>query len=264
MVDSTILPNHLKQLRLRTIRACFETLSIRAENDHWTYQQYLAALCDQELVGRQQRRIERHLLESKLPVGKRVDTFEFNKMTSINAAQIMSFADTTKWVKQAHNLILFGPSGVGKSHLAAAIGRHLIEKEVRVYFTKTTTLVQKLQLAYGEKKLKNELDKLAKYDLLILDDIGYVKKTDAETSVLFELIADRYESKSILITANQPFDKWDTIFPSSEMAVAAVDRLIHHATIININEKSYRKAAHISDATDKQKLNIGGEVMELS
>ncbi len=235
--------NHLKQLRLRTIRECYEELSQRAENDHWTYQQYLAALCDQELAGRLQRRIERHLLEAKLPIGKTLDTFEFNKLTSITAAQMTSFAETTKWVRQAHNLILFGPSGVGKSHLAAAIGRRLVEKEVRVHYTKTTTLVQKLQLAYDEKKLQNELDKLAKYDLLILDDIGYVKKTDAETSVLFELIADRYESKSLLITANQPFDKWDTIFPNSEMAVAAVDRLIHHATIINIDEKSYRKIA---------------------
>ena len=138
---------------------------------------------------------------------------------------------------------MFGPSGVGKSHLAAAIGRRLVKKEVRVYYTKTTTLVQKLQLGYNDKKLQSELDKLAKYDLLILDDIGYVKKTAAETSVLFELIADRYEAKSLPITANQPFDKWDTIFPNSEMAVAAVDRLIHHATIINIDEKSYRKIA---------------------
>jgi DNA replication protein DnaC len=156
-----------------------------------------------------------------------------------------SFADAT-WVQQAHNLILFGPSGVGKSHLAAAIGRSLVEQEMRVYFTKTTTLVQQLQLAYNENRLQKEIDKLSKYDLLILDDIGYVKKTAAETSVLFELIADRYEAKSLLITANQPFDKWDEIFPNSEIAVAAVDRLIHHATIININEQSFRKFARIN------------------
>ncbi len=163
-----------------------------------------------------------------------------------------SFAEDTKRVKQAHNLIMFGPSSVGKSHLAAAIGRRLAEKEVRVHFTKTTTLVQKLQVVYEEKKRQSALDRLSKFDLLILDDIGYVKKTDAETSVLFELIADRYESKSLLITANQPFDKWDTIFPNSEMAVAAVDRLIHHATIINIDEKSYRKASQMPDKIDKK------------
>ncbi len=252
MIDSSLLTVYLKQLRLRTIRECYEDMSKKAESDHWSYQQFLTALCDQELAGRQQRRIERHLLEAKLPIGKSLDTFEFDKLRSVTAAQMTSFAETTKWVKQAHNLILFGPSGVGKSHLAAAIGRRLAEKEVRVCFTKTTTLVQKLQVAYEEKKLQNALDRLAKFDLLILDDIGYVKKTDAETSVLFELIADRYETKSLLITANQPFDKWDTIFPNSEIAVAAVDRLIHHATIINIDEKSYRKASQMSNKIDKK------------
>ena len=241
MIDASILPAQLKHLRLRAIRECYEELSRKAENEHWTYQQFLSALCDHELTGRQQRRIERHLLEAKLPIGKSLDTFEFDKLTSVKAAQIASFAETTKWVEQAHNLILFGPSGVGKTHLAAAIGRRLIEKGMRVYFAKTTALVQAMQLAYGNQRLHNALEKLAKFDLLILDDIGYVKKTDAETSVLFELIAERYETKSLLITANQPFDKWDTIFPNSVMAVAAVDRLIHHATIISINEKSYRK-----------------------
>ena len=177
--------------------------------------------------------------------------FEFDKLTSINVAQLVSFAETTAWVEHNQNLILFGPSGVGKTHIAAAIGRRLIENGKRVYFTKTTTLVQKLQLAYGEQKLQNALDKLTKYDLLILDDIDYAKKTDAETSVLFELIADRYEAKSLLIIANQPFDKWNSIFPSSEVAVAAIDRLIHHATIISFDEKSYRKAAFLADQEKK-------------
>jgi DNA replication protein DnaC len=254
MIATNILPTQLKQLRLSAIRLCYETTSLKAENDHWTYPQYLAALCDQELAVREQHRIDRSLLESKLPLGKSLDTFEFDKLTSINVAQMVSFAETTQWVEQTHNLILFGPSGVGKTHIAAAIGKRLIEKGLRVYFAKTMPLVQKLQCAYGEHKLQQALDRLSKYDLLILDDVDYAKKTDAETSVLFELIADRYETKSILITANQPFDKWDSIFPSSEVAVAAIDRLIHHATIISIDEKSYRKAAYIADK-EKRSVN---------
>jgi DNA replication protein DnaC len=253
MIETTTLSTHLKQLRLSAIRICYEKMSQKAESDHWSYQQYLSALCDQELAVREQRRIARNLFEAKLPLGKSLDTFEFDKLTSINVAQLVSFAETTEWVENAANLILFGPSGVGKTHIAAAIGRRLIEKGKRVYFTKTTTIVQKLQLAYGEQKLQNALDKLSNYDLVILDDIDYAKKTDAETSVLFELIADRYESKSLLIIANQPFDKWNSIFPSSEVAVAAIDRLIHHATIISIDEKSYRKAAFIAD---QEKKNI--------
>ncbi len=245
MIDTATLPFQLKRLRLRSIRENYEEITLAAEKDHWTYQQYLAALCDKELAGREQRRIENNLTQSKLPLGKTLDTFIFENLTSVNPAQITAFAETSAWTHQARNLILFGPSGVGKTHLAAAIGRRLIEKGIRVLFVKTTTLVQQLQRAYQEHNLQDMLDKLAKYELLILDDIGYVKKTESETSVLFDLIADRYESKSLLITANQPFDKWETIFPNHITAVAAIDRLVHHATIINIDEQSYRKSSKV-------------------
>ncbi len=243
MIDVAILPFQLKQLRLSTMYNSFEETTLAAEQHNWSYQQYLAALCDKELAGREQRRIERYLQQAKLPLGKTLDTFDFTCLTSVTPAQITAFAEASAWVNQANNLILFGPSGVGKTHLAAAIGKRLIENGSKVLFQKTTTLVQQLQLAYKEHKLQDMLDKLAKYDLLILDDIGYVKKTESETSVLFDLIADRYESKSLLITANQPFDKWEDIFPNTIITVAAIDRLIHHATIINIDELSYRKTS---------------------
>ena len=129
---------------------------------------------------------------------------------------------------------------MGKSHLASAIGYHLIAQGVRVLYTSTTHLVQKLQQAKEECKLPEMLSRLARIPLLILDDIGYVKKTEMETSVLFELIADRYESNSLLITANHSFSEWNKLFPDDVMTVAAVDRLIHHATIINIKEESSR------------------------
>lgn len=241
MVNTALLPNQLKQLRLSTMCTSWEELAQQAELDHWTYSHYLATLCDRELISRDQNRIQRNMTDAKLPIGKTLDTFEFAKATSINAAQISAFAENITWVADAKNLIIFGPSGVGKTHLAAAIGRRLVQLGLRVFFTKTTTLVQRLQIAYGQHKLTDLLARLARFDLLILDDIGYVKKSEAETSVLFELIADRYEAKSLLITSNQTFEQWDTIFPSNSMAVAAIDRLIHHATIININEQSFRR-----------------------
>ncbi len=251
MVNKSALPFQLKQLRLSVMRSSWEELAQEAENGRWQYPEYLATLCDRELSNREQSRIQRHITEAKLPIGKTLDRFEYNKLTSIKAAQISAFAEDSSWVMQAHNLILFGPSGVGKTHLAAAIGRRLVELGIRVLFTKTTALVQKLQSAYHERKLSDTLARLAKYQLVILDDIGYVRKNEAETSVLFELIADRYESKSLLITANQPFDQWDSIFPNNIMAVAAIDRLVHHATIININELSYRQTSKIKQ-DDKQ------------
>ena len=246
MINAASLPILLRQLRLGTMRSTWETTAQDAEKAHWTYPQYLAALCAQEVANRDQQRIQRSITDAKLPIGKTLDTFVFDKLKSINAAQVTAFAENTYWIEQANNLIIFGPSGVGKTHLAASIGRRLAEHGVRVFFTKTTALVQKLQIAYKEHKLSELLSKLAKFQLLILDDIGYVKKSESETSVLFELIAERYESQSLLITSNQSFDQWDTIFPNNIMAVAAIDRLVHHSTIININESSYRRKAKVN------------------
>lgn len=243
MANNTVLTHLLKQLCLHEMRSNWEDLAQQAEECHWTYAQFLTTLCECEITGKQQRRIQRNLIDAKLPIGKSLDTFDFTKALSINAAQISALAENIQWVSKAHNLLLFGPSGVGKTHLAAAIGRRLVEHGMRVLFTKTTTLVAKMQAANKEHKLADLIGKLAKFQLLILDDIGYVKKTEAETNVLFELIADRYESGSLIITSNQPFDQWDTIFPNNIMAVAAIDRLIHHATIININELSFRRAS---------------------
>lgn len=252
MLDTATLPFLLKNLRLGSMTTQWQELADQAERHHWTYPQYLAALCKAELTNREQRRVEQHLKDAKLPLSKTLDTFEFGKLTSINPAQISSFAETTDWLTQAQNLLIFGPSGVGKTHLAAAIGRRLTEQGMRVLFTKTTALVQQLQQANNAQKLAEAINKLDKFDLLILDDIGYVKKSEAETSVLFELISDRYERRSLLITSNHTFEQWDTIFPNTTMAVAATDRLVHHATVISINEPSYRKASKISGLSARQ------------
>lgn len=158
----------------------------------------------------------------------------------------MQLAQDRTWLKRGENLLLFGPSGVGKTHLAAAVGRSLVELGARVKFLCANTAVQLLQAAKANLQLQSALLKLDKYDLLILDDISYVKKSEAETSVLFELIAHRYELKSLMITANHPFSAWDEIFTDSTMTVAAVDRLVHHAVILEIQAQSFRQQAAIA------------------
>jgi DNA replication protein DnaC len=137
----------------------------------------------------------------------------------------------------------FGPPGGGKSHLAAALGLALVQNGPRVLFIRTIDLVQRLQAARRELGLESAITKLDKYQLLIFDDIAYVTKDQAETSVLFELIAARYERRYLLVTANQPFGEWGKIFSDQAMTLAAIDRLVHHATILEMNVESYRRKA---------------------
>ncbi|WP_283811122.1 ATP-binding protein, partial [Bradyrhizobium sp. SUTN9-2] len=149
--------------------------------------------------------------EARLPAGKTLATFDFESVTMLSKAQVMALAAGDVWLKTGANLLLFGPPGGGKTHLGAAIGLALVEDGWRVLFARTTDLVQRLQVARRELALESAIAN--RYDLLILDDITYVSKDQAETSVLFELIASRYERRSLLITANQPFGEWGRIFP---------------------------------------------------
>lgn len=247
MHKTTTLPLLLKQLKLPCMHEHWEEVAAEAEQGHWSYSDYLANLASRESADRQEKLIARRIHEAALPPGKTLDTFDFKVGQSINAAQITTIANDNNWVKQGNNLVFFGPSGAGKTHLASAIGHRLIEKGVRVLFLQTTTMVQKLQQARRDYKLPEYLKKLSRFELLILDDIGYVKKNEVETSVLFELIAQRYENHSLLITSNQPFSEWGEIFPDNIMAIAAIDRLVHHATIINVTDESYRRRQSIKN-----------------
>jgi DNA replication protein DnaC len=153
----------------------------------------------------------------------------------------MALAAGDSWLDQGANILLFGPPGGGKGHLAAALGLALVQNSRRVLFIRTTDLVQRLQLARRELGLEVAITKLDKYQPIILDDIAYVTKDQVETCVLFELIAARYERRSLLITANQPFGDWSKILHDQAMTLAAIDRLVHHATILEMNVESYRR-----------------------
>jgi DNA replication protein DnaC len=153
----------------------------------------------------------------------------------------MALASGDAWLDRGATILIFGPPGAGKSHIGCGIGHALIDAGYRVLYRRTSELVQRLQAARQSLQLPQALAKLDRYDLLILDDISYVRKDQAETSVLFELIAERYERRSILITANQPFSGWDNVFPDPGMTVAAIDRLVHHSTIFELHQvESYR------------------------
>jgi DNA replication protein DnaC len=240
-IDAQRLTLVLNELRLPAIKQIWPDITARADKEGWPAARFLAALAEHEIAERDRRRIERHLKEAKLPPGKTLDSFAFDAVPMISRAQVMAICAGDGWLEQGANLILFGPPGGGKSHLAAAIGLALIENGWRVLFARTSDLVQKLQVARRELSLEAAIARLDKYHLLILDDLAYVTKDQAETSVLFELISARYEQRSTLITANQPFGEWNRIFPDPAMTLAAVDRLVHHATIFEMNVESYRR-----------------------
>jgi DNA replication protein DnaC len=240
-IDTARLPVLLTQLRLPTVARLWRALTETADRESWPAAKTLAALLEHEIAERTRRRTARHLLEARLPAGKTLDCFDFTAVTSISKARVTALAEADSWLDQGTNILLFGPPGVGKSHLAAALGHAMVDAGYRVLFTRTTDLVQQLQTARQELKLATAIQKLDKYHLLVLDDLSYVQKSQAETSVIFELISARYERRSLLITANQPFGAWDAIFPDPAMTVAAIDRLVHHSIILEMNTDSYRR-----------------------
>ena len=210
-IDEARLGIMLNELRLPTIKSIWPQFAEAADREGWPAARFLAAIAGHEPAERANRRIGRHLAEAHLPPGKTLDTFAFEAVPVISRAQVMAMAAGDSWLAKGANVLMFGPPGGGKSHLAAAIGLALIENGWRVLFTRTTDLVRKLQVARRELQLEAALAKLAKFDLLILDDLAYVTKDQAETSVLFELISARYERRSVLITANQPFGEWNRV-----------------------------------------------------
>jgi DNA replication protein DnaC len=244
-VDAARLGVMLHELRLPTMKNVWPSFAERADKEGWPAARFLAAIAEHELAERDRRRIERHLADARRPPGKTLDGFDFDAVPMVSKAQVMALAAGDAWLAKGANLLLFGPPGGGKSHLAAGIGLALVENGWRVLFSRTTDLVQRLQVARRELTLEATIAKLDRFDLLILDDLAYVTKDQAETSVLFELISARYERRSVLITANQPFGEWGKVFPDPAMTLAAVDRLVHHATIIEMNVESYRRRAAI-------------------
>jgi DNA replication protein DnaC len=231
----------LTELRLPSIKRLAPDLCEQSDREGWPGSRLLEALFEHEMNEREVRRIERRRAESALIPDKHLSNFDFAAVPSVSKAQVMALAAGHEWLDRGASVLLFGPPGVGKSHLISGLGHALIDAGRRVLFMRCSELVQRLQTARRDLRLASELAKLDRFDLLVLDDLSYIRRDQAETSVLFELIAERYERKSIAITANTPFSEWGEVFVDAAMTVAAVDRLVHHSTILEMNVESYRR-----------------------
>jgi DNA replication protein DnaC len=230
----------LKALRLPSMSRSWQDLASEATQHTWSFERFLAALCQLELTERGNRRLAALLRLAKLPPGKRLDSFEFGLVPGLSRQRVEALC-AGDWVKAHGNCLLFGGSGTGKSHIAAAIAYGVIEAGYTAMFIRTNDLVQRLQAARRDLALPALLAKLDRIDCLVLDDLGYVRKDQSESSILFELIAERYEHRSLIITCDRPFADWASIFADQTMTVAAIDRLVHHATILEFGSESYRK-----------------------
>jgi DNA replication protein DnaC len=236
------LERHLRELHLPTFRECYEGSARHAAAEALAYEQYLAELAERECEQRRQKRVDRLLRQSRLPLEKDMSSFDLKRLPVNLALQVRSLTDAG-FVDRKENILAFGQPGSGKTHVLCAIGQELIRSTAgtrKVLFSSSALMVQDLLLAKRELKLKRMLKHLAGYDVLLLDDLGYVQYDRDEMEVLFTLLAERYERGSVMITSNLPFSQWEQIFKDPMTTAAAIDRLVHHSVILEMNVSSYR------------------------
>jgi DNA replication protein DnaC len=230
---------YLRELHLPTIRGCFEEKARQAEQETLGYEHYLFELVERECQERRAHRITRLLQASRLPLEKTMENFDLKRLPVKAARQVKALLDGT-FLDRRENVLAFGNPGSGKTHLLSALGQDLIRQGRRVAFSTCVRLVQDLLRAKKDLHLSRAIKKLAYYEALVIDDIGYVQQSREEMEVLFTLLAERYERGSVLLTSNLPFSKWEAIFKDPMTTASAIDRLVHHSVILELNIASYR------------------------
>ena len=240
MKDTEQLEALLRSFYLTSFARNYDDFARRAEKEKLGHTAYLHQLALVESAERQSRRTERLINHAKLPHGKTLDGFELSKQPALSPGRLKELAEGD-FLDQCENILIFGIPGSGKTHLSASLGREWCLRGRRILYTTAAMLVQDLLVAKRDLLLNQLIKKLDRYEALIIDDISYIPYNRDETDVLFVLLAERYEKRSVVITSNLVFSQWDTIFKDPMTTRAAIDRLVHHATILELNE-SYRQA----------------------
>lgn len=231
-----------KELHLPSIRSNYREIAESCREQDLSYEEYLLELLSIERTDRQQRRIERLLRQSMLPPEKRIENFNRKLLDTPTRAALTALL-SGDFLDRRENVLAFGNPGTGKTHLLCAIGRELVHQGHRILFCTCSLLVQRLLRAKAELKLEKELKKLSRFEGIIIDDIGYVQQSREEMEVLFTLLAQRYETGSVMLSSNLSFSKWEQIFKDPMTTAAAIDRLVHHSILLELNLESYRMQA---------------------
>jgi DNA replication protein DnaC len=237
--STVLLKHHLKALKLPTMHAECEKIAGRCAADNADHLAFLLQLCELELLERERKAAERRLKAARFPAHKLLDEFDFSARPSINKPLLLQLVKG-EYLDQRENLLLVGPSGTGKSHLATALGMAACAQGRRVRFFRVTELITLLLEAKEERQLLRLRQQLGKLDLLILDELGYVPASKAGAELLFDVIATAYERNSLIVTTNLPFENWTEVLGSERLTGAALDRLTHRCHILETKGESYR------------------------
>jgi DNA replication protein DnaC len=229
----------LRTLKLPSFKSQYEELARQGEREGWTFARYLMQLAEAEIEDRQARRIERLLSQSGLPSDKTMATLDQKRLPANVRRQLTALCDGG-FVQRAENVLAFGLPGRGKTHCVCAVGHELVQRGYEVLFRPAFAVVQRLLAAKRDLSLEKELRRLDRYAVVILDDIGYVQQDREEMEVLFTLLAERYERRSVIITSNLVFSQWDKVFKDPMTTAAAIDRVVHHSVILELTGDSYR------------------------
>ena len=236
MTQLETIQQHFRTLRMPTaLQIVAETLVV-AQKENLSLETFLGEIMEQEIEGRHQRRIERLKKAAHLPVEKTLTTFDQGRLP-LRVRRLLPQLCTGDFVDRAGNLLVFGLPGRGKTHFAAAVGHELVNLGRTVFFTPTYRLVDRLLRARRDLELESALRRLDRFEVLILDDIGYVQQSRDEMEVLFTLLAERYERRSVVITSNLVFSQWDQIFKNPMTTAAAIDRVVHHSIIVEFGKE---------------------------
>ena len=234
-----LLEHHLKQLRLPTFLREYDKVARQCAAESADYPRYLLRLAELELLDRERRATERRIQQARFPVVKSLDTFEFMALPSVNKALVLELA-RCEFLLRRENVLLLGNSGTGKTHLALALGLAACQKGHRVRFTTAAAMVHELMEAKDEKRLLRFQKQMASYELLIVDELGFVPLSKSGAELLFEVFSQRYERGSTMVTSNLPFQEWTEVLGSERLTGALLDRLTHHVHILEMNGESYR------------------------